>query len=174
MPVRFPSPGHDNPYPKAKTFRGSVRIAPVLLFAVVLSGCQGEAEDGLARFAESYRERHAAGDVEGLLELIALPEDSPDLRRFVVRTLSEETRWPLKDIQAARLPSRERRDLRHDYPLPPLWRVYVILDTEDRFTSVWLAGRGEEGVKLLVAPEGNRDQRPKKGTAAPSAPPPGP
>jgi len=117
---------------------------------VFFAGCSPSGNTELSQFAETYIAAHQAKDVETLLGLVALPPGCERLRSFVTLALSEEVTWPLRDFQTEVIPQAERSRLRGKYSLDPIWRIYVILDTDDRFTSVWLAGENEEGVRLVV------------------------
>jgi len=120
------------------------------LLALSFSGCSQPHRQALDRFAEAYIRDHETGNIEGLLDRVDLPDDRPELRQFVRIAFLEETQWPLLDLQIERLSSSEQKRMRDSFSLEPLWRVYVILDTEDRFTSVWFAGIRDERVFLLV------------------------
>lgn len=138
-------------FSERKRARGAGRlVASIFLPLLLLPGCTRPHQDALERFAESYIQNHRAGDIEGLVDLVLLPENEPEVRRFVQIAFAEEVRWPLRDLQVEVLPNDERQDLGERFPLEPIWRVLVILDTEDRFTSEWFAGFRDGKVFLLV------------------------
>lgn len=133
---------------KSKRARRTLSAALLLFFLAV--GCGGEEAAALREFREAYSARHEGGDVDGLLELIRTPGDDPDLARRLRHALAEEVRWPLFGIAFEPIPAGEARALARALPATPQWRVHITLDTEDQFTSVWLAGMTDEGVRLLL------------------------
>jgi hypothetical protein len=142
---------------------GVLRCLPALLVGVILlSGCNPDSRK-LTEFSENYLRLHNEQDVDGLLELIAIPPNSPKVRQQVRRALQEETRWPLARLGFVALTTEESNNLGPDFNTTPRWRFVVTHDTEDRFTAVWLAGETPEGLRLLL-------RAPKKQTI-PSPPP---
>ena len=127
------------------------RLLPAAFLLFLFPGCGGE-KAALQEFRETYSDRHAAGDVTGLLELVQMPANNAALSRRLRHALAEEVRWPLFGIAFEPIRSGTGRALADAYALPsiPRWRVHVTLDTEDQFTSVWLAGMTEEGVRLFL------------------------
>ncbi len=139
--------------PGAATSRALYLIA----LALLVGACSRPDQRALESFVQTYVSSHNSGDVQTLVDLVELPENRPDLRRFVQMAFAEEVLWPLKDIQIEPLSRKERDRIKDRFPLEPRWRVYVILDTEDRFTSIWLAGKTGDEVALLVEKSAHLD-----------------
>jgi len=121
-----------------------------ILTCVILFGCDGSDRRDLEKFSNSYATLHDSKDVEGLMELIQIRGNNPAQRKLLRTVLLEETQSLLADIQFERIKRAEADILAESLPTQPTWRVYVILNTEDRFTSVWLAGETEDGLRLLL------------------------
>lgn len=131
-------------------FRGIGRtiILSTFVFALLI-GCRNEPQ-ALVKFAGTYAQLHNAGDVDGLMELIDIQGDDPKIIRQVRLALTEETRWPVKSVRFEPIENEDVEKLSATLSAAPQWRFIVTLDTEDRFTSVWLAGETGEGIRLLL------------------------
>lgn len=121
-----------------------------LAATIIWTGCSRPDQEALSSFAATYVAHHETGNVDGLLELILIPDSTSETDSFIRFALLEEVQWPLKDLQAERLDKSERIRMTDRFPLDPLWRIYVILDTEDRYTSAWIAGMRDGEVFLMV------------------------
>jgi hypothetical protein len=141
------------------SWRTTALAAASLLFgtALALFALNWELGPKVRKFAEAYRERHLAGDVRGLMDLVYLEDANDSTRRLLRFAFAEETRWPLADLEIWRASPDAIEEIwagvaagnRPD--IEPRYVVRVKLDTSDSLTATWLAGTTAEGeVKLLV------------------------
>ncbi|MEM0967120.1 MAG: hypothetical protein AAGJ81_13330 [Verrucomicrobiota bacterium] len=131
----------------------SVRIGLSFSIGLFLLSACSQQTDELREFAETYLEFHDDQNIDGLIGLIAIKQGGPEVFEKIRFAFYEETQWPLQDIQVEPLTDSEKKVLQPSLPGEPAWRVFIVLDTEDRFTSEWIAGYVNGQLKLLLPGE---------------------
>jgi len=103
---------------------------------------------------QRYVGYHNDGNTEGIRSLIYWEGVSDRTRRIFTFAMQEETLFPIKEIRYRPFEEKDREELLSGVSIPigvtPVWRVWLVLDSEDRFTSSWLVGQTSEGLRFLI------------------------
>lgn len=111
-------------------------------------------KDQLESLIGDYVAFHNTGDIQGIRELIYWEGVSDRTRRIFLFAMQEESLFPIKGIRYRPYEDEDRSQLLGGVALPPQvkprWRVWLELDSDDRFTSSWLIGETPEGLRFLI------------------------
>lgn len=145
------------------SLRFSALLAPVtpLLAALCLSlgACSpGKPHpEGLDALAEAFREANQAGDIGPMLDLYHLEGTDETIRRMLAAALQFELGLPIARIEFEPLSGAPEETIRfvHDGvpygpTLQPRYRMRVVYEAQDRFTSMFTLGRRADGVWRII------------------------
>jgi len=119
--------------------------------AALIAGCGGPPE-GLERLADRFREANRAETAEPMLDLYHLEGATERTVTRLRRAARAELGMPIERIAFEELSGAPEETIRYEYEgrsfgptLRPRYRMRVVYDTQDRFTSLFTVGQAPSG-----------------------------
>jgi len=134
-------------------------LPPLLAALCLCFGCSSgdKHPKGLDALAEAFRAANQAEDIGPMLDLYHLEGTDETTRQMLAAALKFELGLPIAQIQFEPLSGAPEETIRfvHDGvpygpTLEPRYRMRVVYEAEDRFTSLFTLGRRADGVWRII------------------------